>query len=232
MLGNVGWESDGAPPFIEAGNATATTWEAYLHRAFANLPGPQPRVRVDALTAATVAALSDDFAVAPLKAYKALTTMYGLTCASAMLALAAKRGDASGAAPAFRSPFYTFINHWSPMETVWPAACTMPRWAYHTWDLKVLLESWNVSWPGHCNYQPTASDRAHSKFLQRSWYELMSTGRLTASGWQSAERATSWPRDARTMLIKESPVAVDGEMGALCAELVDSGIGQNAWWVD
>ena len=108
----------------------------------------------------------------------------------------------------------------------------MPKWAYHTWDLNVLLESWDVGWPGHCQYRPTPTDHAHSKFLQRSWYELMSTGRLTRSGWQSAERAIRWPQQARTMLIQDPPAIVDGEMATLCAALMEAGIGHNDWWVN
>ncbi|CAE8714566.1 unnamed protein product [Polarella glacialis] len=62
------------------------------------------------------------------------------------------------------------------------------EWAFHTWDLSVVLEALlkAESWPG--NYVPGEGDLAHARFLQKAlaWYDLMKHGALSPadhSGW-------------------------------------------------
>ena len=228
MLGNVGWETGDAPANIVDGSITSEGWTSYLNSSFATLPGAHSDAEIAQLVRTVAHAFEADFAVAPLKAYKGLLSTYALTCGATSLAKAAK------AAKAFRSPFYTFLNLWSPQQTQWAADCTIPRWAYHTWDLSVVLEAWHIGWPGNCNYTPTASDLRHSRFLQRSWYEFMQTGRMDKAGWRSAEEVgAAWPRRSSTMVIQDPPINVVGHSAQICAALEGAmAPGELYWWIN
>ena len=230
MLGNVGWETGNAPKNVQGGSISAAGWASYLNSSFATLPGVQSTQEIAQLTSTLEGAFAADFAEAPLKAYKGLLSTFALTCAATVLAKSAK-----GAVKApFRSPFYAFLNLWSPAQTVWPTDCTIPRWAYHTWDLTVVLEGWQIGWPGACDYKPTPSDLRHSRFLQTSWYEFMQTGRMDESGWKSAEEAgAAWPRLSSTMVIQDPPVNVVGANATICAALEKAmAPEQRFWWIN
>ena len=93
----------------------------------------------------------------------------------------------------------------------------------------MVLEAWQKE-----NYTPAPSDLRHSRFLQRSWYEFMQTGRMDAAGWRSAEEAgAAWPRLSSTMLIQDPPSPVVGHAAQICAAL-DAAMApeERYWWIN
>jgi hypothetical protein len=188
MFGNMAWEPDAGPDAIVQSYSPAA-WAAFINATFAAWAGMDPD-----LGAAVLEQYSNDSAPDPQKAYDAISTDVGLTCATPVVARAAL-------APAgrFTSPMYVFVNNWSP-------ALPVPGWvpdyfalyAFHTWDLTCALEGWTEA-----GYTPQPSDVLHGQSLRTWWYQLAAYGALNASaGWAAVDAVPGWPATWGTFVIQ------------------------------
>ncbi|CAE8631054.1 unnamed protein product [Polarella glacialis] len=213
IVGNMGWESGTPQPMSQE------QWSTHLSHAFAIFgEGVGHQVDVE---------FSDDAAVSSVKANRAVTTSYGLTCAAKHLARAALTGN-------YSSPIYVYVNNWSPAAFA-PEWGPENQWAFHSWDLTVALEGWPA------NYTPGEGDLAHARFLQKSWYDLMKHGALSPAdhaGWLPVNSDPGWPSVLATMVLADpadggpGPSMISSYKAAICELFESVGIGQSYWWTN
>lgn len=170
----------------------------------------------------------NDSTVNPQKAFDAIVSDYGLSCAAITVSRAALRESSL-----FASPLYVFLNDWAlAKETVSEGSDYAVRYAYHELDLVAINENWQQV-PGGV-YVPDRSDIAMSKTLQRIVGEFVQSSGKNITGLRPVNDAASWPQSYNTYVISKSSVGMKTNFRKSICDYMDSvGLGgKEFWWVN
>lgn len=199
IFGNMGFEPDAAPAKIVSG-FSAAQWADFLDAKYAGWPNRT-------MGRGVLAQYQSDSAPDPQRAYDAISSDVGLSCASIDIARAALPPIGN-----FRSPMYIFVNNWDPAK---PVPGWLPHYyatfAFHTWDLVCALEHWAAA-----KYEPQPADELHGQLLRTWWYQLAAYGRLNATaapGWVPVNSVPGWPDTWGTFVIQQNTSAAHGGHG-------------------
>lgn len=210
MFGNMGYEPDESPDNIVSGYSNAQ-WLSFLKTAFVSFD--KNYGQKNGTTGAAIYSLyQNESLVNPQKAFDAIVTDYGLTCASASLVNMTNHHHGTPANPA---NIYIYTNNWGLSHSYVADQSTnyVSRYAHHDVDFWMLTESWNEI--GNGTYSPSAADVLGSKYLQNLWYTFMSTnGNLASSAlfgqWPKAGACStsSSATSCSNMFVIQAPSAV------------------------
>ena len=158
VLSNVGQECNTETANQDCINMSPSEWMAFLQTTFADWGN------TSGIAKAVHGAYLDEASVNPQLAYDSINADYGLSCANAQLAVAAK----SAVVQKFTAPIYVSINQWPPQN---PNNFGRHSLAFHTWDYRAAIREWN-------SYAPQPMDFLLSELIRSQWYTLMSTAKM------------------------------------------------------
>jgi len=208
-------ETDYAPK-VEIANWTTADFDRFVASTFAGWP---------VSTAADIrAAYSSVAAQSGALAYYVLDADIGITCGTAAVAMAA------ASAPGRRHPVYLAQVTQRPSHP-YPFLPAEPdlKFPFHMWDFIAGFGTWGLPYVVPGGYTPSAADLAFGAMVRTSWWQLASSGAVSAVPWVPLTNASA---PVTAVINTRNPRAEAGWKAATCAMLRRAELGQRYWWVN